>query len=134
MKQNIQQDVKQVKKNSEQNTKKDRFILEIPVDIRQSLNMPLSSSETTTPMVSKTSNTPITQSSLSKAESLSSTSSRLVTIRNIRLSTKYLDLETPAQESSAREKSVQDSAQSVENYGNCYITLFIFIYSNISTF
>jgi hypothetical protein len=42
-----------MKKNSEQNTKKnDRFILEIPADIKQS-------SETTTPVVSKTLNTPI---------------------------------------------------------------------------
>jgi hypothetical protein len=117
-----------MKKNSEQNTKKkDRFILEIPADIKQSLNMPHSPSETTTPVVSKTLNTPIPQSSisqpsLSKAESLSSTSSSPVTIRNIRLPVKYSYLD---QESSAREKSVQDSAQSAENYGNCYITLFI---------
>ena len=120
-----------MKKNSEQNTKKnDRFIFEISEDIKQSLNMPPSPSETTTPVVSKTLNTPIPQSSiprssLSKAESPSFISSRPVTIRNIRLPIKYSYLETSAQESSAREKSVQDSAQSAENYGNCYITLFI---------
>src|SRR6266516_663876 len=120
-----------MKKNSEQNTKKnDRFILKIPTDIKQSLNMPPSPSETTTPIVSKTLNTPIpqssiTRSSLSKAESLSFTSSSPVTIRNIRLPLKYSYFGTSAQESSAREKSIQDSAQSAENYGNCYITLFI---------
>jgi len=75
-----------MKKNSEQNTKKnDRFILEIPEDIKQSLNMPPLPSETTTPVVSKTLNTPIPQSSiprssLSKAESPSFISSRPVTI------------------------------------------------------
>ena len=49
-----------MKKNSEQNTKKnDRFILEIPEDIKQSLNMPPSPSKTTTTIVSKTLNIPI---------------------------------------------------------------------------
>ena len=89
-----------------QNTKKnDRFIPEIPEDIKQSLNKP-PPSETTTPVVSKTLNTPIPQSSisrssLSKAESPSFISSRPVTIRNIRLPIKYSYLETSAQESSA---------------------------------
>ena len=67
----------------------------------------------------------IPRSSLSKAKSPSFTTSSPVTIRNIRLPIKYSYLGTSAQESSAREKSVQDSAQSAENYGNCYITLFI---------
>ena len=50
-----------MKKNSEQNTKKnDHFILEISEDIKQSLNKP-PPSETTTPVVSKTLNTPIPQ-------------------------------------------------------------------------
>jgi len=126
----MKQHGKQVKKNSEQNTNKnDRFRLDIPADIRQSLNMPLSPSKTTTPAASKTSNTPVTQSSPSKTESPSSTStsSSPITIRNIRLPTKYLHVNrgTSAQKISARETSAQDLAQSSDNHGNCCIILLI---------
>ena len=73
----MKQHGKQAKKDPEQNTKKnDRFRLEIPADIRRSLN--LTTSEITSPEVSI--NTPITQSSHSKSTYTQSPSSKTTSI------------------------------------------------------
>src|SRR3990170_1411278 len=73
----MKQHGKQVKKDPEQNTKKnDRFRLKIPADIRRSLN--LITSEITSPEVSI--NTPITQSSHSKSTYTQSLSSKTTSI------------------------------------------------------
>ncbi|CAG8628471.1 9967_t:CDS:2, partial [Funneliformis caledonium] len=72
----MKQHGKQAKKDPEQNTKKnDRFRLEIPADIRRSLNL---TSEITSPKVSI--NTPITQSSHLKSTYTQSPSSKTTSI------------------------------------------------------